>query len=71
VANGRKPQAKKMIATQFAKAVHIKRDYEIEVEFNVAFEEFQGIYLEPEKPGEKKRGSSTILALGENIGQTV
>ncbi len=64
-------EAKKMIVAQFVKAVHVKRDYEIEVEFNVAFEEFQGIYLEPEKADEKKRGASTILALSENIGQAV
>ena len=38
-----------MIIAQFVKAVCVKRDYEIEVEFNVAFDEFQQIYLEPEK----------------------
>lgn len=32
-----------------SKAVRVKRDYEIEVEFNVTFDEFQQIYLEPEK----------------------
>jgi len=50
---------------------HVKRDYEIDVEFNVAFDEFQSIYLEPEKENEKKRGASTLLALGENVGQAV
>lgn len=64
-------EAKKMIAAQFVKAVHVKRDYEIDVEFNVAFDEFQSIYLEPEKEDEKKRGASTLLALGENVGQAV
>lgn len=38
---------------------------------NVAFDEFQSIYLEPEKEDEKKRGASTLLALGENVGQAV
>ena len=53
------------------KAVRVKRDYEIEVEFNVAFDEFQQIYLEPEKEGEKMRGATTILALVEKVGQAV
>ena len=56
---------------QFVKAVRVKRDYEIEVEFNVAFDEFQQIYLEPEKEGEKMRGTTTILALAEKVGQAV
>ncbi len=56
---------------QFVKAVRVKRDYEIEVEFNVAFDEFQQIYLEPEKEGEKMRGATTILALAEKVGQAV
>jgi len=28
-------EAKKMIAAQFVKAVYVKRDYEIDVEFNI------------------------------------
>ena len=65
-------EAKKMIAAQFIKAVHIKRDYEIEVEFNVAFLEFQKIYLEPESEESKhKRGTTTILALANATGQAV
>ncbi len=60
-----------MIIAQFVKAVRVKRDYEIEVEFNVAFDEFQQIYLEPEKEGEKTRGTTTILALAEKVGQAV
>lgn len=35
----------KMILAQFIKAVYVRRDYEIEVEFNVSFEEFQNLYL--------------------------
>lgn len=65
-------EAKKMIAAQFIRAVHIKRDYEIEVEFNVAFSEFQKIYLEPEpEESRRKRGVTTILALAEAAGQAV
>lgn len=64
-------EAKKMIIAQFVKAVRVKRDYEIEVEFNVAFDEFQQIYLEPEKKENKTRGATTILALVEKVGQAV
>ncbi len=64
-------EAKKMIAAQFIKAVHVKRDYEIDVTFNVAFDEFQKIYLEPEKVDDKKSGAPTLLALDENAGQAV
>ena len=35
-------EAKKMIAAQFIKAVRVGRDYNIEIDFNVSFEEFQG-----------------------------
>ena len=59
------------IIAQFVKAVRVKRDYEIEVEFNVAFDEFQQIYLEPEKAEDKARGTTTILALAEKVGQAV
>ena len=39
-------EAKKMIVAQFVKAVHVRRDYEIDIEFSVSFEEFQALYLE-------------------------
>ena len=65
-------EAKKMIAAQFIKTVHIKRNYEIEIEFNVAFTEFQKIYLEPEpEESKRKRSATTILALAETAGQAV
>lgn len=38
-------EAKKMIVAQFVKAIHVRRDYEIDIEFNVSFEEFQDLYL--------------------------
>ena len=34
-------EAKKMIVAQFVKAVRVSRDYNIEIDFNVSFEEFQ------------------------------
>lgn len=41
-------EAKKMILAQFIKAVYVRRDYEIEIEFNVSFEEFQDLRLAKE-----------------------
>ena len=61
-------EAKKMIVAQFVKAVHVKRGYEVNIEFNVSFEEFQLLYLEPEAPGRKRRnGAGEILALAGNV----
>lgn len=34
-------EAKKMIVSQFIRSVHVGRDYNIEVDFNVSFDEFQ------------------------------
>lgn len=56
-------EAKKMIVAQFIKAVHVKRGYEVSIEFNVSFDEFQTLYLEPEPNAHKKRGGKEILAL--------
>lgn len=64
-------EAKKMIAAQFIKAVHVKRGYELDIEFNVSFSEFQELYLEPEKEGEHKRGPAPLLAFAETAGQAV
>lgn len=55
-------EAKKMIAAQFVKAVHIKRDYEIDVEFNLSFDEFQTLYLEPEAEEEKGTRADALLS---------
>ena len=54
--------AKKMIISQFVKAVHVKRGFEIDIEFNVSFEEFQTIYLDAETEDDKKQKNQTILA---------
>lgn len=36
-------EAKKMFISQFIKSVHVFRDYDLEVEFNVSFEEFRDL----------------------------
>ena len=60
-------ESRKMIVAQFVKAAHVKRGYEVDIEFNVSFEEFQTLYLEPEAEGDKrKRRGREILALAEN-----
>ena len=60
-------EAKKMIVAQFVKAIHIKRGYEVDIEFNVSFEEFQSLYLEPETPEQKRKyGAGEVLALVGN-----
>lgn len=56
-------EAKKMIVAQFVKAVHVKRGYEINIEFNVSFDEFQTLYLEPDADARKKRKAKELLAL--------
>ena len=56
-------EAKKMIVAKFVKAVHVRRDYEIDIEFNVSFEEFQALYLEGEPEGARKPGTDTVLAI--------
>ena len=48
-------EAKKMIVAQFVNAVHVRRDYEIDIEFNVSFEEFQALYLEGSQIKQKGR----------------
>ena len=58
-------EAKKMIAAQFVKAVRVKRGYEVDVEFNVSFEEFQKLYLEAETEEEKKTRGETLLSFVE------
>lgn len=42
-------ETKKMIVSQFVKAVRVGRDYNIEVDFNVSFEEFQNFSMEEKK----------------------
>lgn len=39
-------EARKMIVSQFVKSVYVYKDYTLEVEFNVAFEDFQNLVVE-------------------------
>lgn len=64
-------EAKKMIVAQFVKSVSVKRDYEIDITFNVSFAEFQGIYLEPETEEEKQSREPMALTLTEIMRQAV
>ena len=64
-------EAKKMIAAQFVKAVRVRRDYEIDIEFNVSFEEFQALYLEGEPEEAKRPGAETLLAIETKARQAV
>lgn len=56
-------EAKKMILSQFIKAVHVNRGYELEIEFNATFEEFQTLCLEPETNTHKRKGAADVLTL--------
>ncbi len=62
-------EARNMIVAQFVKVVHVKRDYEIDIEFHVSFAEFQVIYLEPRDEDDKKPGANALLALTEKWGK--
>ena len=46
--------AKKMIVSQFIKAVYVYRDYTIEVEFNVSFDEFKDLSANCTNKGNEK-----------------
>lgn len=52
------------------KAAHIKRGYELDVEFNLSFAEFQKLYLEPEGAAEKGMRADAILSFVETLVQT-
>ena len=64
-------EAKKMIVAQFVKVVRVRRDYEIDIEFNVSFEEFQALYLEGEPEEAKRPGAETLLAIETKARQAV
>ena len=46
--------AKKMIVSQFVKSVHVYRDYTIEEEFNVSFEEFKSLTADTVSRGNER-----------------
>jgi len=57
-------EAKKMIISQLVKAIYVKRGYEVDIEFNISFEEFQTLYLEPEsEQGETLMPGKYVLAI--------
>lgn len=64
-------EAKKMIVAQFVKEVHVRRDYEIDIEFNVSFEEFQALYLDKEPEEIRGRRNDTVLAMETKARQVV
>ena len=64
-------EARKMIVAQFVKAVRVRRDYEIDIEFNVSFEEFQALYLEGEPEEAKRPGAETLLAIETKARQAI
>lgn len=49
-------EAKKMIVSQFVKAVYVKKDYEL------SFEKFQFLYLDPEPENHDRPGTNTVLS---------
>ena len=54
--------AKKMIVSQFIKAVYVYRDYTIEVEFNVSFDEFKSLPANCTNEGNEK---ATVYPVSE------
>ena len=46
--------AKKMIVSQFIKSIHVYRDYTLEVEFNVSFDEFRKISADTKNLGNER-----------------
>lgn len=64
-------EAKKMIVAQFVKEVHVRRDYEIDIEFNMSFEEFQALYLDKEPEEIRGRRNDTVLAMETKARQVI
>lgn len=58
-------EAKKMIIAQLVDRIEVKRDYEIDVKFNVSFEGLQDLYLEAETPLEKKQRKPVQLGMSK------
>lgn len=47
--------AQKMIVSQFIKSVYVYRDYTLEIEFHVSFEDFRTMSTEREEQGSNKQ----------------
>ena len=54
--------AKKMIISQFIKSVYVYRDYTLEIEFNVSFEDFQTMTTECQEQGPGEQPTVYITA---------
>ena len=54
--------AKKMIISQFIKSVYVYRDYTLEIEFNVSFEEFRTMATECQDQGTNEQPLVYITA---------
>lgn len=61
--------AKKMIVAQFVKAVYVKRGFELDIEFNVSFDEFQTLCLDAEAEDSGK--APAVLVYREKEGQAI
>lgn len=46
--------AKKMIVSQFIKSIHVYRDYTLEVEFNVSFDDFRKLSADTKNFGNER-----------------
>lgn len=55
-------EAKKMIVSQFIKSIYVYSDYRLEIEFNVSFEDFQRLAIEPEIAENNTQPSESISA---------
>ena len=60
-----------MIVAKCVKAVRVRRHYEIDIEFNVSFEEFQALYLEAEPEESKGTWGDTLLAIETKARQSI
>lgn len=55
-------EAKKMIVSRFIKSIYVYSDYRLEIEFNVSFEDFQRLAVEPETAEKSPLPSESISA---------
>lgn len=58
-----------MIIAQFVKAVYVKKGFELDIEFNVSFDEFQTLSLDAEAEGIGKE--PVVLAYTKEEGQAI
>ena len=51
-----------MIVSRFIKSIYVYSDYRLEIEFNVSFEDFQRLAVEPETAEKSPLPSESISA---------